>query len=152
MRAVLALFGGTWGCRYRLRVRYHAVVTVTRAYVKNRRGGEPFIVEAFTEVICGDNVLGGVEATVLFSGDTRGTEALQPLPVVLSGLTVGQSAQSGCETEFECRHGRRVCQGQAQQWCGNGESKLLEGPCGLGRRIGGSRNGSELRWAAAHDV
>ena len=72
MRAVLAMFGGTWGCRHRRRVRYHVVVTVTRVYVRNQReGGEPFVVEAFTEVICGDDVLGGVEATVLFSGETH---------------------------------------------------------------------------------
>jgi hypothetical protein len=49
-----------------------AVITATRMYVKNRReGGESFVVEAFTEVVCGDDVLGGVEATVLFSGGTR---------------------------------------------------------------------------------
>ena len=65
------------------------VVTVTRTYVKNRRGGEPFLVEALTEVICGDDVLGGVEANVLFNGETRGTAGLQPPPVVLGCLTVG---------------------------------------------------------------
>jgi hypothetical protein len=32
-----------------------------------------------------------------------GSARLQPPPVVLGGLTVGQSAQSGHETEFKCR-------------------------------------------------
>jgi hypothetical protein len=50
-----------------------AVITATHRYVKNRRGGKLFVVEAFTEVVCSDDVLGGVETTVLFSGETRGT-------------------------------------------------------------------------------
>ena len=80
------------------------VVTVTRTYVKNRReGGGLFVVDASTEVVCGDDVLGGVDATVLFGGETRGTAGLQSPPVVLGRLTVGQSAQRGYETEFECR-------------------------------------------------
>ena len=68
MRVVFASFGGIIVGAFAVIV----VVTVTRTYVKNRRG-KPFVVEAFTEVVCGDDVLGGVETTVLFSGETRGT-------------------------------------------------------------------------------
>ena len=72
------------------------VVTVTRTYVKNRRkGGGLFVVEVFTKVVYGDDVLGGVEATVLFGGETRGTAGLQPAPVVLSRLTVGGLPKEG---------------------------------------------------------
>ena len=104
-----------------------AVVTTTRMYIKNRReGGEPFVVEALTEIVCGDDVLGDVEATVLFSGETRGSASRPRSP---DSWTV----QKGCETEFECR---RSLPGQDRRWCGSGESKSLEGSCDLGRRIG----------------
>ena len=142
MRAVFASFGGIIVGAFAVIV----VVTVTRTYVKNRRGG-PFVVEAVTEVTCGDDVLGGVEANVLFSGETRKIAGLQPPPVVLGCLTVGPPPKRGCETEFECRRslpGKRVGQDQARRWCGRGESELLEGA---------SPNGSELRGVTTeHDV
>ena len=63
-----------------------AVVTATRMCVKNRRGGDSFVVEAFTEVVCGDDVLGGVEATVLFSGGTRRPRSPDSLTVCPKGV------------------------------------------------------------------
>ena len=72
------------------------LLSATRTHVKNRRkGGGLFVTEAFTKVVCGDDVLGGVEATVLFGGETRGTAGLQPAPVVLSRLTVGGLPKEG---------------------------------------------------------
>ena len=90
MRAVFASFGGIIVGAFAVIV----VVNVTRTYVKNRRGG-PFVVEAVTEVTCGDDVLGGVEANVLFSGETRKIAGLQPHPVVLGCLTVGPPPKEG---------------------------------------------------------
>ena len=90
MQAVFASFGSIIVGAFAAIV----VVTVTRTYVKNRRG-EPFVVEAFTEVVCGDDVLGGVEANVLFSGETRKIAGLQPHPVVLGCLTVGPPPKEG---------------------------------------------------------
>ena len=141
MRVVFASFGGIIVGAFAVIV----VVTVTRTYVKNRRG-KPFVVEAFTEVVCGDDVLGGVEANVLFSGDTwdSGSATTASRPRLPDSWT---SAQRGCETEFEFRRslpGERVGQGQARRWCGSGESELLEGA---------SPNGSEMRGVTTeHDV
>ena len=83
MRVVFALFGGIIAGAFAVIV----VVTVTRTYVKNRRG-EPFVVEAFTEVVRGDTYL-EVSKRTLSSAETRGTADLQPPPVVLGCLTVG---------------------------------------------------------------
>ena len=92
-----------------------AVVTATRMYANRREGGEPFVVEAFRRSFVATTYL-EMSKRPFSSAERRGTAGLQPAPVVLGRLTVGQSAQRGCETEFECR---RSLPGQGRRWCGS---------------------------------
>ena len=116
----------------------------TRTYVKNRRGGELFVVEAFTEVWQRRTWR---RRTKPFSSAERHAGWQVCNRQSSSVADSWTSAQRGCETELECRRslpGERVGQGQSRRWCGRGKSELLEGA---------SPNGSELRGVTTeHDV
>ena len=136
MRVIFASFGGIIVGAFAVIV----VVTVTRTYVKNRRG-EPFVVEAFTEVVCGDDVLGGVEANILFSGETCGTAGLQPPPVVLGCLTVGPLPKDGVKQSLSVV-ARCLAEGLVKAKLGDG-AEAVKASCLRGRaRTGASCAGS----------
>jgi hypothetical protein len=118
------------------------VVTVTCTYVKNRRkGGGLFVVDALTEVVCGDDVQYLEVSKRPFSSVERhvGRQVCNQRQSSSVARQLYSLPKEGVKQSFECRcslPGGRVGRGQARRWCGRGESEPLKGPYGLGRHIG----------------